>query len=472
LNFNSIDFVVFFVIVLFLYHRMRLRGQNRVLLAASYLFYGWWNYRFLALILISTLVDYVAGQKIHSAANEKIRRRWLILSIVINLGILFLFKYFNFFMESLVSALRTLGVEASPESFTFRITLPVGISFYTFQTMSYTIDIFRRKLTPTRSLTNFAVFVAFFPQLVAGPIERATRLLPQIEKKRTLTAKTITSGVWLILLGYFKKVAIADNLGRIATVVFDYPGTVNGWDIPIGVLAFAGQIYGDFSGYSDIARGTSRLLGLDLMKNFRMPYLAANPQEFWSRWHISLSTWLRDYLYISLGGNRKSRAKTYRNLSLTMLLGGIWHGAAWHFAAWGVFHGLLLVFHRAVSGRLSVEEREKRRSWTLSRWLKVVFFFQVICLGWVLFRVNHLTDLAHLWDRMMCGGCTLLIPALSAFALTVPLVILDFLEEKSGNEMVIHDQAFVWRVLSYIVLCGIILVFGVRDGIEFIYFQF
>ena len=472
MSFNSIEFVAFLVIVLLVYYQLDHRRQNWFLLVASYVFYGWWDARYLALIVISTAVDYVVGLQLYQTKLERTRKLWLLLSVLTNLGMLFTFKYFNWFADGLIALLADFGLSSGVDSVFFRFTLPIGISFYTFQSMSYTIDIYRRKFTPVRSPLDFAVFVAFFPQLVAGPIERAAQLLPQVVRPRKISGLDLKAGCWLLLFGFFKKVVVADNMGRIASTGFDHGGNIQGWDVIIGVWAFAWQIYGDFSGYSDIARGVSRLLGFNLMLNFRMPYFAANPREFWSRWHISLSSWLRDYLYHPLGGNRFGTFKTYRNLSLTMLLGGLWHGAAWNFVAWGVYQGALLVFHRALLGRSSREKREASANWTPGRILRVALFFQAVCFGWVLFRVNALSDVVLLWDRMMIGGGSLFWPAVYTFLLAAPVLILDWGFEKTGDELVVHRWPLPFRVLTYTVLCTGILALGVRDGIEFIYFQF
>ncbi|MFO1490970.1 MAG: MBOAT family O-acyltransferase [Kiritimatiellia bacterium] len=340
--FNSFVFVLFFLVVYGLYVILRHRAQNVLLLVASYVFYGWWDWRFLSLVFASTLLDYVCGLKI---VDDPVRRKlWIGISMTGNLGLLFFFKYFNFFAASTAALLHSLGLEAGWT--TLNIVLPVGISFYTFQTMSYTLDIYRGTLAPTRSLLNFSLYVAFFPQLVAGPIERASHLLPQVEKPRRPTYQGLREGFWLILHGYLLKVVVADNLGPFADEIFNHPESARGLAVPLALAAFAFQIYGDFAGYSNIARGLCKWMGFDLMVNFRMPYFATNPSDFWRRWHISLSTWLRDYLYIPLGGNRGGPARTHRNLLLTMVLGGLWHGAAWHFVAWGLYHGLLLSGHR------------------------------------------------------------------------------------------------------------------------------
>ncbi|HMP71826.1 MAG TPA: MBOAT family O-acyltransferase [Kiritimatiellia bacterium] len=469
--FNSIDFVLFFAVVYGLYLVLRHRAQNWLLLGASYFFYGCWDWRFLSLILISTLVDYVCGLKIHEATRPGTRRGFLVLSMVSNLGLLFFFKYFGFFAESAQVLFQRLGMEL--DWVTLHFVLPVGISFYTFQTMSYTIDIYRRELKPTRDLLDFAVFVAFFPQLVAGPIERARHLLPQVQLRRVLTYPMIREGCWLILLGYFKKVVIADNMAPLVATVFDHPDQAYGLSILAATVAFAFQIYGDFSGYTDIARGISKLMGFDIMLNFRMPYFALNPQDFWKRWHISLSTWLRDYLYIPLGGNRGGTVFTYRNLTLTMLLGGLWHGAAWHFVAWGAYHGLLLVGHRLLLPILSLIQPTSLIGQRVWHWVRLTGFFGLTCFGWMLFRVESLADvpvlLSNIVQPFAWNGK---VAMLTMACLLPPLLILDYWQEKTGDLLVVKRWPAPVRLATYATLFAFIVMTGWVERIEFIYFQF
>lgn len=345
--FNSFEYAVFLPVVLVLYWTVLRKRQNSLLLVASYFFYAAWDWRFLGLLMLSTIVDFCVGRTLGTRNEAATRKRLVGLSLAINLGVLGFFKYFNFFAESFADFMGRFGL--APDTPTLKVILPVGISFYTFQTLAYTIDVYRRKKEPEQNLLDFAVYVAFFPQLVAGPIERAQRLLPQIKTPRTsINYEQIRSGLFLILLGLVRKVVIADSLAPIVNEAFRTADSAGAVTLMVGIVAFALQIYGDFAGYSDIARGSSRLLGIELMENFNQPYLSRNITHFWRTWHISLSTWLRDYLYIPLGGNRKGVSKTYRNLMLTMLLGGLWHGAAWTFVVWGGLHGLYLVVHRRV----------------------------------------------------------------------------------------------------------------------------
>ncbi len=381
--FNSWTFLAFILPVLGLYHCLGRRRQNQVLLVASYTFYGAWDWRFLSLIWLSTLVDYVVGLRLARARDPVHKRRLLILSLLVNLGMLGFFKYCNFFVESGTDLLAALGWEfLAPR---LDIVLPVGISFYTFQTLSYTLDVHRGRLQACRDPLDFALFVAFFPQLVAGPIERAAALLPQMQQPRRTSADQWVEGLWLILWGLFKKVVVADNLAVFVDAVFS-GGELGFWRVLLGTYAFAYQIYGDFSGYSDIARGLAKLMGFELLLNFQQPYLATDPSDFWRRWHISLSTWLRDYLYIPLGGNRRGPGRTYLNLMLTMLLGGLWHGARWNFVLWGAYHGGLLALHRRFF--------HGRSRWP--RWLRQLGMFHLTCLGWLFFRATSLAQIRQL----------------------------------------------------------------------------
>ena len=387
--FNSYTFWLFFgfVFVLCGLSRRNFRLQNTVLLVASYTFYGFWDWRFLSLLLVSTIIDFNVAQWLERAETPRRRKLLLALSLCANLGVLGVFKYLGFFTESMVELLNAFGIDSSLP--VLNVLLPVGISFYTFQTMSYTIDVYRRELPATKRFFDFALFVSFFPQLVAGPIERAAKFLPQVLQPRLQNRLRFTEGFYLILLGLFKKVVIADNMAPIANAIFSRDvSTLSGPEVMIGVYAFAFQIYGDFSGYTDIARGVAKWLGFDLMLNFRMPYFAASPSDFWARWHISLSSWLRDYLYIPLGGNRHGALLTYRNLMLTMLLGGLWHGAVWTFVVWGGFHGLILCLYRFFGTfSTATEPRALVRSgpFISGRWLGILVMFHLTCIGWLFF---------------------------------------------------------------------------------------
>ncbi len=468
--FNSFEFGLFFLLVYGLYLILMPRFRTVLLLGASYLFYAAWDVRFLSLIILSTIVDYGCGRWLERAGNARVRRLALALSLLVNLGILGFFKYCNFFLENLEGMFALVGWSVPGY---LAIVLPVGISFYTFQTLSYTIDCYRREIPACRNLLDFALFVAFFPQLVAGPIERAKRLLPQIQAPRRIRYEDLRVGAWLILLGYFKKVVVADNLAPLVDPVFDQPGKHGALTTLLGIYGFAFQIYCDFSGYSDIARGLARVMGFELMVNFRMPYFAANPREFWQRWHISLSTWLRDYLYIPLGGNRHGPLRTQFNLLATMLLGGLWHGAAWPFVAWGLYQGLLLALHRRFVGPMA----RWTQNWPVLPWrlIRIGFFFQFVCLGWILFRVRHLSDVPKLLGGLLEFERLLFPPgwiALWVMALVAPLLFLWFHKERSGDLLIVKRWTPAVRLTVYLVLFCYIFFCGVTNGDTFIYFQF
>lgn len=390
--FNSVDFLLFlplFFVLYWLIPSRKIRWQNVLILGGSYLFYGWWDWRFLFLIVFSTLVDYFCGLQLARKPGEK---RFLYLSLLVNLGILSAFKYFNFFLDSWYDLAANLGF-SSVNNWAIDVVLPVGISFYTFQTLSYTIDVYRKKIPAERSLLNFAAFVSFFPQLVAGPIERAKNLLPQIRNRRKFKYPQAVTGLRLILWGFFKKIVIADALAYKVEEIFPNYEILNGGVLLLGLLYFAVQIYCDFSGYSDIAIGTAKLLGIDLMVNFRFPYFSKNVTEFWRRWHISLSTWFRDYVYIPLGGSRVSRNLAVRNIFIVFLLSGFWHGANWTFIGWGLANAMLFVPVFLIRKR-----KEPTRDAVWVHWLKVGLTFFLVTLTWAFFRSDTIGDaLLYLW---------------------------------------------------------------------------
>jgi alginate O-acetyltransferase complex protein AlgI len=468
--FNSYTFWIFFAVVLVLYRVLPHRAQNRMLLVASWAFYASWDWRFLSLIAISTVVDFVVGRAIAApAASEAGRKRWLLASLVTNLGLLGIFKYFGFFVDSAGVFLAALGFEPNPWS--LRIILPVGISFYTFQTLSYTIDIYRRQLKPCDDFLDFALYVSFFPQLVAGPIERAKRLLPQITERREVTGRDFQVGLYCILLGLFKKVVLADNMALIVDHIFSQPvETLSALDCLLGVYAFAFQIYGDFHGYSLIAQGTAFWLGIRLMDNFRHPYFAISPQDFWRRWHISLSTWLRDYLYIPLGGNRGSQVATYRNLMTTMVLGGLWHGAAWTFVIWGVIHGGWLAIHRLLSERVEASNP----GW-IGLGIRMFATFQIVCVTWLFFRAESVTQALGFFQSLFGSYATSEITVLGFGLLAffaLPMVAYEAWVERQRDLFAITTVHWAWRVLLYTVIMCFLLWFPAPVPSEFIYFQF
>ena len=393
--FNSSAFLLFFLILYSAYRALGSRYvmQNRLLLVASYIFYGFWDWRFPALMGLTTLVDFVATGRMQRHPAQ--RGMWLGVSLLNNLGVLFVLKYFEFFQANVLTASHQLGIDASP--LLTGVLLPVGISFYTFQRMTFVIDAYHGRRSPDIGFFEFALFVSFFPLLLSGPIERASNLLPQFMKARVVTAMHIEEGIWLVAWGLFKKVFIADNLAGLVDPVFAKGWDGTGADACIAVYAYAFQIYCDFSGYSDVARGIAKLLGFDVMVNFNLPYFAANPSDFWRRWHISLSTWLRDYVYIPLGGNRHGAWATNRNLMSTMVLVGLWHGAAWTFIFWGLYHGALLIAHRLMV--------PPRREPVTGPWyqhaMSVVLMFHATCLGWLLFRAESLQQATDLLQRIL-----------------------------------------------------------------------
>lgn len=381
MNFNSWHFVAFFLVVFLVTWPMKRYSPlwRVTMLVASYYFYGSWNWMYLGLIMFSTVFDFWVGLKLDRTPHVK---RWIVGSVVINLGVLAFFKYANFAISS-----ANWGLEAFDAAFRFTaidVLLPVGISFYTFQSMSYTIDVYRGDLKPRKSLLDYALFVAFFPQLVAGPIVRASEFFKDLDSPKTIPLKGIGYGLILIALGYVKKVVFADSLAEVGDPVWTNPAAHTGWDALIAVYAFAFQIYFDFSGYTDIAIGIAMLFGFEFPKNFNYPYMALSIQDFWRRWHMTLSRWLRDYLYIALGGNRINVSRTYINLFLTMLLGGLWHGASWNFVIWGALHGSYLVIERLVLNRIPGWQSEVLPA-KLLRWLVT---FHLVCLAWVFFRAD------------------------------------------------------------------------------------
>ena len=473
--FNSLEFFAFLAVVYGLYRICQHRWQNRVLLIASYFFYGAWDWRFLSLIFLSTVVDYTIGLRMHRESQPSIRKRLLLVSLVTNLGLLGVFKYFNFFTDSLESLLGSAGISLG--WLDLNVILPVGISFYTFQTLSYTVDVFRGHLKPARNFLDFALFVSFFPQLVAGPIERASRLLPQVENPRTIQFQESARGAFLILLGLFKKIAVADGVAQIVDSVFNTTASVSTLEVIVATYCFAIQIYCDFSGYSDIARGISKLFGFDLMVNFKNPFFAVNPKDFWQRWHISLSSWLRDYLYIPLGGNRQGTANTYRNLMLTMGLGGLWHGAAWNFVWWGVYQGAILCVHRAIAGPKPQIRPTKTFIDLLRRVLLTVAFFQIVAYGWLLFRANSLEQVFAFTDLLFFhpNGIDLSVIYRPSFVilLGIPLLLaLEFAQfaldrAKFYARWPLPVQSLVYAALIFTTLMGLS---NAQDS--FIYFQF
>ncbi len=481
--FNSLDFFLFAAVFFPLYFALRGRARLWLSLIASYVFYGAWDWRFLALIVTSTLIDYYLGLSLEDEQNETRRKRLLQLSLIANLGFLAFFKYFNFFIESATAGLQGLGYDGSLS--TLNIILPVGISFYTFQSMSYSIDVYRRQIPVERNLLRFATFIAFFPQLVAGPIVRASDFLPQFAKDREFEWTRFQVGLGQVIWGFFKKVAIADSIAPFVDQVWASPGTFGALHLLIGVVFYSFQIYCDFSGYSDIAIGLARIMGFDFPKNFNKPYFSQNFSEFWQRWHISLSGWLRDYLYIPLGGSRGSKWFTWRNLMITMLLGGLWHGAAWVFVFWGFLHGSYQVVGRVLSPYW-------QKFWSAIRapaWVQVpinvAIVYALTCFAWIYFRAGApgiaMADqlpVAHAiiggifssegWSFNAVINKFIIIKGCLLIAM---LLIVELIDEVQPMWQLV-EQRPVFRIASFASLLWVIALFGVFSASAFIYFQF
>lgn len=459
--FNSLTFAAFLPVTVACFWLAPRRFRGWVLLAASYVFYGWWDARFLSLIVISTLIDYLVGKSLPNADSGLRRRQLLSVSVIANLGILAFFKYWGFFADSAASLLTSLGVQPNVPFLT--IVLPIGVSFYTFQTLSYTVDVYRNRIEPETNLPRFALFVAFFPQLVAGPIERAERLLPQLrDLPSSLSQIAWRDSFVLIGRGLFRKVVIADGVAPLVDQVFGVPDRFNGVTVALGVLAFSLQIYGDFAGYTDIARGIAKLFDVHLVENFKAPYYSRGFSEFWRRWHVSLSTWLRDYLYIPLGGNRGTTMETYRNVMVTMLLGGLWHGAGWGFVLWGALHGLYLVGERALNVH-----------WHRAIEWPALVVFSVVTLTWIPFRSATLVDAREVVSGLfrITGGSQLGFAPVTLAILGYATILIDQ-SDLSGRLNPVGGWPPFARGLGYGAALVAALLFASQSVIPFIYFQF
>jgi len=477
--FNSIDFAAFLPIVFILYwfvFNKDLKLQNILLVVASYVFYGWWDWRFLSLIVFSSFVDYFIGVSLLNEGKQSKRKVLLWISILVNLGFLGFFKYYNFFIENFIEAFSFFGKKIQPN--TLNIILPVGISFYTFQTLSYTIDVYKRKLEPTKDIFSFFAFVSFFPQLVAGPIERATHLLPQFYKKREFHYSKAVDGCRQILWGLFKKVVIADSCAEYANQIFNNSGDFSGSTLVMGAIFFTFQIYGDFSGYSDIAIGTSRLFGFDLKQNFAFPYFSRDIAEFWRRWHISLSTWFRDYLYIPLGGSRGGTLMKIRNTFIIFIVSGFWHGANWTFIVWGFLNALyflpLLLAKRNRANLGVVAENSILPS--IKELVSMAITFILTVFAWIFFRAESLSH-AFSYISNLFTSKLFSIPVIRPTNLLV-LIILFLLVEWIGRsknyaiETFLIKKSKVLRWAFYMVVVMLIFIYSNNSQQEFIYFQF
>jgi alginate O-acetyltransferase complex protein AlgI len=469
LIFNSIQYALFLPTVVIGYWALPKRFRAPLLLAASYVFYGAWDWRFLGLLILSTGVDYSIGRALELSGDDRRRKALLLVSVAVNLSILGFFKYADFFIDGAQNLLEPMGL--GPSDATLRFILPVGISFYTFQTMSYSFDVYRRRIPATHDLWTFATYVAFFPQLVAGPIERARHLLPQLAAdRRPPDAPAVQSALALILLGLVKKVVLADMVAPYVDQAFASPEGAGSAALVVGVVGFALQIYGDFAGYTDIARGSARLLSVDLIRNFRQPYLSATITDFWRRWHISLSDWLRDYLYIPLGGNRNGSWATYRNLMITMVLGGLWHGAGWNFIIWGGLHGVYLAVHRAYRP----DDATHRARSSATRLGAVFATFGLVCFAWIFFRAGSASEAFD----VIAGIVALRGPAPSFDAVVVTLLVgiatlaIDLVTRRVADPLgVLTRRPALAGALVGFALVGIIVASG-GESVPFIYFQF
>lgn len=473
--FNSSTFLIFlpsvFLLYWFVFNKSLLK-RNLLLLISSYIFYGWWDYRFLSLIFLSTLVDFLVANRLKNEEKTRNRKLLLTTSLVFNLGLLGFFKYYNFFVESWIDAWASMGV--TMHASTLSIILPVGISFYTFQTLSYTIDVYRKNLEPTDNFIQFATYVSFFPQLVAGPIERAKNLLPQFSALQKFDYNLAKSGISLIVWGFFKKVVIADNCAFFVNEIFANPSGFSASELWVGAIMFGFQIYGDFSGYSDIAIGTARLFGIRLMTNFRFPYFSRDIAEFWRRWHISLSTWFRDYLYIPLGGSRGGKKQQIRNTFIIFLVSGFWHGANWTFIVWGAIHACLFL-------PLLLTNRNRKNikveSLTANHFFSMALTFTLVTLAWVFFRADSI-EIGFNYIKNMFNGPLgsfalftksskmILLTAISLFSVLI-MLIYEFVTFKKDKVEVSLAPIHIIFIMLLILLMGVF-----KNPAEFIYFQF
>lgn len=479
--FNSIEFSIFLPIIFLLYwfFTKTIRHQNILIVCASYLFYGWWDWRFLSLILFSTIIDYSIGLKLEKETRKQNQKLLLLCSILINLGLLGFFKYYNFFIDNFVTAFSFFGYSFKTSSLS--IILPVGISFYTFQTLSYTIDIYRGRMKSTKNFFAFASFVSFFPQLVAGPIERASNLLPQFLKKRTFNYSEAANGMRQILWGLFKKIVIADNCAIFVNEIFANYDTLSGSTLLLGGVLFAFQIYGDFSGYSDIAIGTARLFGFNLMKNFSFPYFSRDIAEFWRRWHISLSTWFKDYLYIPLGGSRGGVKIKIRNTLIIFIVSGFWHGANWTFIIWGLINALYFIpilLQNKNRDHLSIVAKGSIFP-TYIEVYQILRTFLLTVIAWIFFRAEDISQaisyLLRVFDYSLLSIPQLITPKIDmvfTLFLIIFFIIIEWLNREKEYGLEISHLSKIKRWGTYILLIILIITFGVFNKTDFIYFQF
>jgi alginate O-acetyltransferase complex protein AlgI len=476
--FNSLSFAAFLPLIFAIYwivNAKRLQIQNVVLLFASYYFYSCWDWRFLFLLVFSTALDYYTGIKMHESKNQRQKQFWFWLSVGINLGFLGVFKYYNFFADSLAVALSQIGVQSN--FWTLKVILPVGISFYTFHGLSYVIDIYKNRIEPEKNIITYSLFVSYFPLLVAGPIERATHLLPQIKVKRNFDEAKAMDGIYQIIWGLFKKIVIADSCAIYANSIFDNYESMNSISLILGAFYFSFQIYGDFSGYSDIAIGTSKLFGIDLIRNFNFPYFSRDIAEFWRRWHISLSTWFRDYLYIPLGGSKSNLKTKIRNTFIIFIVSGFWHGSKWTFIIWGFLNALYflpLLLSNKNRNNIDIVAKGKLLP-TFMEFLKMSLTFLLTTLAWVFFRSKTVTDALHYLKRIFSFNCKGGIEylAIERYSIEIVLLVFIFLFFEWNSREKIHPFIGKFKRVKLITILSLLILLGVYSRVsEFIYFQF
>lgn len=473
--FNSLQYLLFLPVVFAVYwlvNNKSLKLQNLLLLGASYYFYACWDWRFLFLLIFSTGLDYYTGLKMYESQSAKVKNFWFWLSIGVNVGFLGVFKYYNFFADSLSSTLSSVGIQT--DFWTLQVILPVGISFYTFHGLSYVVDIYKKRIEPERNIVDYSLFVSYFPLLVAGPIERATHLLPQIKRKREFNYNQAIQGVKQIIFGLFKKIVVADNCAFFVNQIFDNSGAYSASELWLGAVLFAFQIYGDFSGYSDIALGTSKLFGIELLRNFKFPYFSKDIADFWRRWHISLSTWFRDYLYIPLGGSQGGKAMRLRNTLIIFLVSGFWHGANWTFIVWGLLHALLFIpLLMTDSNRKNLSDSD----YSLKDLPKILLTFLMVCLAWVFFRADNLSEAFHYILGMfklnnmslhlfLKDGKYALFTAI-CFVSILTLLFAEWTNIRKRTHDIYLNKYFVFVLLGMICFMG-----AFKNQMSFIYFQF
>lgn len=475
--FNSLNFAIFLPIVYSIYWfktNKNLRQQNLLLLFSSYFFYASWDWRFMFLLIFSTLLDYITGLRMQDSANQYQKKRWFWLSIIVNLGFLGIFKYYNFFAESFTEVLNLIGFKANP--ILLKVILPVGISFYTFHGLSYVIDIYNNKIKAERNFVDYAVFVSFFPLLVAGPIERATHLLPQIKKERTFNYLSSVDGLRQILWGLFKKIVIADNCAIIANEAFNNYSEMSGISLILGAFFFTLQIYGDFSGYSDIALGTARLFGIELLRNFAYPYFSRDIAEFWRRWHISLSSWFKDYLYIPLGGSKGGNYKRIQNTFIIFIVSGFWHGANWTFIIWGILNAIYImpsIILKTNRNNLEIVARGKYLP-TFKEFIQIIITFSLTMFAWIFFRSENISH-ALKYIHCIAYNNFFIMPhySISLLLLILIFIIIEWIGRE--EQFAIAKLGLNWkpivRYTLYFILISLLFLFGGHDQ-QFIYFQF